>query len=112
MLELIEEKNKAIASTLITCLDSCTLIFACSYYMYGKPDEEILNKVTFYVGTVASVLYLLIVPESPRWLFNKYGSNSPRGIEVMNYIARFNGSRKRVPSFAVFDAIGQMVEEN
>ena len=34
MLELVEEKNKAMASTLITCFDSASLIFACSFYLY------------------------------------------------------------------------------
>ena len=63
------------------------------------------------VGTLALILYLILVPESPRWLFQKKGANSKEGIDVLNYIAKFNGSKKRVPKTAVFDIVGQMVEE-
>jgi len=44
-----------------------------------------------------SILYLLIVPESPKWLLIKKGSRSKEAIKVLNYIAWFNGTTYRVP---------------
>jgi hypothetical protein len=52
------------------------------------------------------------MPESPRWLFLKKGANNKEAIRVFNYIAWFNGSKMRVPENAVFDIIGQVIEEN
>jgi hypothetical protein len=109
MLELVAEKDKTFVTTIITFLDACTLLIACTVYMYIKPDEAMVNKYSFYIGTVACLLYLLIIPESPRWLFVKYGSNSQEAIKVLNYIAKFNGSNKIIPQSAIFDIVGQMV---
>ena len=87
-------------------------MFACAVYLFYIPDEEMVNKFMFYVGVVCITLYLIIVPESPRWLFTHFGQNSQEAIGVINYIAWFNGSTRRVPSHAIFDSLGQMVEEN
>ena len=64
------------------------------------------------MGIAGTILYLLIVPESPAWYFLKDGPTSARGIKALNYIAWFNGSPNRVPDNAVFDLIGQAVAEN
>lgn len=55
---------------------------------------------------------MIFIPESPRWLFLKKGTNNKQAIDVLNYIAWFNGSKLRVPKDAVFDILGQVVEEN
>jgi hypothetical protein len=46
------------------------------------------------------------MPESPRWLLLKKGSNNQEAIGIFNYIAWFNQSHNRMPSDAVFDIIG------
>jgi len=56
--------------------------------------------------------YCLVVPESPRWLFQRDGPKSKDAINVLNYIAWFNGSSKRIPLDAHFDIIGQVVNES
>ena len=54
----------------------------------------------------------MIIPESPRWLFINKGNKSKEAINVLNYIAWFNGSQNRVPENAMFDQIGQLIDEN
>lgn len=64
------------------------------------------------LGFVAGILYLLLIPESPKWIFMKQGPRSKEGIEKINYIARFNGSKHYVPEDAVVDLAGQMMLEH
>ena len=62
---------------------------------------------THMVGTVATLVYMLIIPESPRWLF--LNNRHDEGINNLNYIAWFNGSLKRIPLNAQFDFLEQAV---
>lgn len=64
----------------------------------------------FILGTVATFLYILVVPESPRWLFLK-DPQSAEGKKVLNYIAWFNGSKKKIANDAVMDNIGQLLQD-
>lgn len=48
----------------------------------------------------------MIVPETPRWLFTQ-DPRSRKGIEVLNYIAWFNGSKERIPENAIIDLSGR-----
>ena len=60
-------------------------------------DLDMILRAYFYFGTFLTMIYLIIIPESPKWLFIKEGSNSKKAIEILNYIAWFNGSDFRVP---------------
>lgn len=60
----------------------------------------------FVMTIIALVLFLAFIPESPKWLFMKKGRNNQEGIRVLNYISKFNGSKKRLPKDGVFDLIG------
>jgi hypothetical protein len=44
----------------------------------------------FKGGLVAFISYVLFIPESPRWLFQKEGPKSQNGINTLNYIAMIN----------------------
>ena len=66
----------------------------------------------YYLTTVAIIMLILIIPESPFWLFSTKGSNNQQAIKILNYIAWFNGSKNRVPEDALFDLTGQIIEEN
>lgn len=61
-------------------------------------------------GIVMTILYLLIIPESPRWLFQN--NKHEDGIKVMNYIAWINGSEKRIPPNAKFDLLEEVIQQN
>jgi len=60
----------------------------------------------FALTIIALVLFLTIIPESPKWLFMKKGRNNQEGIKILNYISKFNGSTKKLPRDGVFDLIG------
>jgi len=62
------------------------------------------------MGIAATTLYLIYIPESPRWLFAK-DFTSKEGIKILNYIARFNRSDFRIPKNAVMDIVGQLLIE-
>lgn len=47
------------------------------------------------VGTIAYILSMLLLPESPKWLI--YRGREAEAIDVLNYIAKVNGSEFRFP---------------
>jgi hypothetical protein len=59
---------------------------------------------------VASVIFVCFVPESPRWLLLR-DPKSSEGRHVLNYIAWFNGSSRRVSDDAVMDNFGQLIRD-
>lgn len=73
---------------------------------YFNNDLDLFFKVCWYVGTLLTIIYFIIIPESPKWYFINDGSGSKRGIEALNYIAIFNGSQFRIPEHARFDLFG------
>lgn len=110
--ELVEDKYNNVVQTALNAFD-CTLFIQMGFfYKYFSKDAELLLQISFWVGALSSVLYLLFIPESPKWLFMKKGSNCQEGIAVLNYIAWFNGSKYVVPKEAHFDAVGQIMQEN
>lgn len=110
MLELTPDKWKSIATTLIASFDSGSLAFVSALLYFVEPDLEKVIKGWFWMGIGGSVLYFLVVPESPRYLF--MNKKAKQAIDVLNYIAWFNFSKLRIPSDAQFDTIGQIVNEN
>lgn len=61
-------------------------------------------------GSIAVVLYLLLVPETPCWLLNN--GQREEAVHSLNYIAKFNGSSKRIPVNAEFDVVSQAIRQN
>ena len=100
--ELIPENSKLLAGTLITAYDSCTMLILCGGMKLGYSFGQMANYTNF-LGIFAAVLYLLIVPESPKWLFLTEGEESINAIKNLNYIAWFNGSNFRIPDTAIMD---------
>ena len=54
----------------------------------------------YFAGVAATLLYLIIIPESPVWYVLRDGPSSPDAITSLNYIAWMNGSKYQVPSNA------------
>ena len=98
MLELSPDKWKTKASTAIASFDSGSLAFVAALLYFVEPDEEKVIKAWFWMGIVGIILYFLVVPESPRFLFTN--KRSKQAIDVLNYIARFNLSKRRIPDDA------------
>lgn len=69
MYELTNESNKSFCSTFINMFDIMSFVFQGATYYFIKPDAIMYMDWAFYIGTIGTLLYLLLVPESPRWLF-------------------------------------------
>jgi hypothetical protein len=73
---LLPEKSKFFGATIINGFDSsCLLIIAMLLKFYNR-DLDFILRAYFYFGTFLTIIYLIIIPESPKWLFIKEGSNS------------------------------------
>ena len=110
-LELEPERYKGVGSTIIMTFNSGSMVVSCFLLQYYVKSIQSILVTAYFMGLVATCLYTLFVPESPRWLFMN-NSNSKEGIEILNYIAWFNGSNFRVPADATMDQVGQVVKEN
>jgi hypothetical protein len=75
-LELVPESKKVLSSTIISAVDASTILISCLIYKYYMPVEAFVLELMFYIGSLACFIYILVIPESPRWVFMKQGSNS------------------------------------
>jgi len=110
-IELMDEASKMTASMCINAFDSGSLMVSCIVFYYWNNNVDDFLRLMYFVGCAAIVLYMLVIPESPRWQFMS-DCRSKEGIDNMNYIAWFNGSEFRVPNDAIMDKVGQVLEEN
>ena len=106
--ELVPINYKKFCSTFINTLDILTFTVIPSYLMFVSRDAVEYLKLVNTFGIVATILYLALIPESPRWLFQN--GRDEEGIEVMNYIASVNGSEKRIPPNAQFDLLEEVIQ--
>ena len=111
MFELTEAKHQVFCSTIITGIDTLTISLTCIIYKYVTNDMDQFFTFLYVIGAITCVLYIVLIPESPQWLFMNKGSNSQQAISILNYIAKFNGSRHSIPSDANFDRLGQYIED-
>lgn len=110
-MELVEERHKEVMTTMIQAFDAGSIMLACFYLMYVDRDVNLMLQGIYYVGLAATVLYMVLIPDSPRWLLMR-DPNSQEGIKALNFIAWFNGSQYRIPSDAMMDSVGQVIQEN
>ncbi len=85
-----------IGVTILNGFDSATLMIAASLLIYSR-NYDFVNQIYFYIGTFCIIIYLLFIPESPKWLLLKEEGSSIKAINILNYIAWFNNSEYRVP---------------
>lgn len=110
--ELVPEKYRPISSAIINVVDDAVFIVFGICLKFFIKDLNVIFKWTFIIQSIAVVLYLLLIPESPKWLFYFEGPDSKRGIATLNYIAWINGSVYRVPKCAKLDLLGQAITDN
>ena len=75
LLELVPFSKKNIGITVMIAFDASNLMVACLLFKYLKVDFETILSFYFILGIIAYILFILIIPESPKWLFMKKGRN-------------------------------------
>ena len=100
--ELCADKDKSKIATFITFIDSGLIMVAALVFSFVDKNVQHLLEIMFYIGTFGVVMFILIIPESPRFLFMN-DPNSKEGIKVLNHISWFNSSEVRIPEDATFD---------
>ena len=105
-IELVSDKYTKLVTTIPNSWDVSIFMQMGLFYKYYSRDAQLFLNISFVVGILNSILYILFIPESPKWLFMKKGSNSQEAIEALNYIAWFNSSNFTVPKDAYFDVLG------
>lgn len=96
LLEMVpDDASKAICSTVVNAFDAVTLGIQGFVYMYVVADAVKFIEFMNIVGTIAILSYILIVPESPKWLF--LNGQRKEAIKNLNYIAKLNGSSTKIP---------------
>ena len=86
--------------------DTFNMMSAGLILKYISRDMDFILGAYFVLNVVVYILFLVFIPESPKWLFMKKGMNNQEGIRILNYISKFNGSSKVLPKDSVFDLIG------
>jgi hypothetical protein len=111
-LEMVPDVYKNANFTGLLLFEVSVVFYACLVFYFYSPSIQLVFDIHFILGVGMYLAYCLVVPESPRWLFQRDGPKSKDAINVLNYIAWFNGSSKRIPLDAHFDIIGQVVNES
>ena len=97
--ECVPLSNKPLAFTMINVFDAFPIPFLCLYFAFVSKDWYPLQ---FYVLLLSYFSFVLtfLCPESPRWLL--VNGRTKEAIEVLNYIARWNGNLQRIADDAQF----------
>jgi hypothetical protein len=67
--ELVQKDHKSFCATFINCLDSLTFASHGLYYLFVSRDGVQYLRNMHLIGTFGTILYFILIPESPRWLF-------------------------------------------
>lgn len=108
--EFVENKHNLIVSTVISAFDALTMFIICIALKYTNNLDSIF-KGSYFVGVLASIVFVVLMKESPKHLLISNPRNSKQSIEILNYVARFNGSKFRLTKDSCFNFIGQAIED-
>lgn len=67
--DFLPDRHKSMGSTFINFFDYLCLILFNLYLKYVNNDTQELFEALFWIYVVASIMYILFVPETPRFLF-------------------------------------------
>jgi len=98
MFELSDEKSKAFCGTFLNTMDVLTFTIEGLYFEHVDRNAIQYLQIVFLLQAVGVALYLILIPESPRWLLLQ--ERQAEAIDCLNYIASFNMSTKRIPADA------------
>ena len=97
MYELIEDDHRQLSATIMNAFDDGSIAII-AFATYMTKDLNLVFWVAWLFSLVASILYIILIPESPQWLFSTNSTTSNKGKKVIDYIAWFNGSTFRASS--------------
>ena len=86
--------------TIINIVDASPMSVTCFWLYFVNKDIKIINEIVFYI-VVTALMLVMILPESPRWLI--INNRRTDTINTLNYIAKWNWSKRRIPKDAVFE---------
>ena len=75
-LELVPDSYKSANFTGLLLFDASGIFYACLVFYFYNPNVQFIFDIHFGLGVVMFVAYWLIIPESPRWLFQRQGPRS------------------------------------
>ena len=108
--ELLPVANQDTAVMLMQFFDTGSIVISMIYFLVVDNYTSHFLVYMHILGIIASLLFMIFVPESPRHLFMG-DSKSPQGINILNYMAWMNGSKFRVPKDAEMDSILQVIKD-
>ena len=97
--ECVPLPKKSIVFTIINLVDAIPVTVTCLYFRYVSKDWYTLNFYQLVICYIAFIA-MFMCPESPRWLL--INGKSAEAINVLNHMAKMNGSSNPIPSDAKF----------
>lgn len=73
-LEFVPDSYKDFSLTGMFMSEVSGILYACLVFYFYKPNIQLIFDIHFVLNVACFVIYFLLIPESPRWLFQTYGS--------------------------------------
>jgi hypothetical protein len=100
LFESVESKHKSSACSALNAFDTLTMAMACFYFVAISRHWFWLYFTVTLLGTLAFMITMIIVPESPQWLL--FQGRREDAIKAFNWIGKINGSKTPISDDAVF----------
>lgn len=88
------------AFSCVYLVDTGHLIFSCTHLLMIHNDLDQYFLISNYVGIIASLIFFIAIPESPKYLLMK--KKYDQVAKILNYIAWFNGRSSRFDQKTAF----------
>jgi hypothetical protein len=76
LIEMVATKHRSKVIMAITFATVCLVLIVGLFYKFIDNRTDSLLNMFAIIGICASLIYMLIAPESPQWLLGKEGPNS------------------------------------